>query len=176
MSSERYEDRQLARDREYARAWEKLTPAQRRQLAKSGIKGPELPVYRTGKHDEEALVERVAEPVSPVEEPTSASRNEDEFLAALRRVVGEVLAKDNIRLTMECLCLITGLSYSGESMTTIARRHGVTRAAVSKRCVELCEAMNLPPSRAMKRLTARVAYERRQQRVLLRDERFPASK
>ncbi len=162
MNSERYEDRQLARDREYARAWEKLTPAQRRQFAKSGIKGPELPVYRTGKHDEEALIERAGEPMEADTTEESPGRLSDaDLLAALRRVVGEMLSSDNVRLTLECLSLVTGIDYAGESMTAIARRLGVTRAAVSKRCVEITRAMNLPPSRAMRRLTARTAYERR---------------
>ena len=35
-------------------------------------------------------------------------------------------------------------------VTDIAKRHGVTRAAVSKRCVELTRALNLKPSRAMR--------------------------
>jgi hypothetical protein len=43
-------------------------------------------------------------------------------------------------------------------MTEIAKRHGITRAAVSKRCVELTELLDLPPSRAMRSLTARMAY------------------
>lgn len=43
-------------------------------------------------------------------------------------------------------------------MTAIAQRHGVTRAAVSKRCVELTEKLGVMPSRAMRSLTARAAY------------------
>ena len=54
--------------------------------------------------------------------------------------------------------LVSGLIYSGDSMTDIAQRHGITRAAVSKRCVELTELLNLRPSRAMRSLTARKSY------------------
>ena len=43
-------------------------------------------------------------------------------------------------------------------MTAIAEQHGVTRAAVSKRCVELTQALNLKPSRAMRSLKARTSY------------------
>ena len=43
-------------------------------------------------------------------------------------------------------------------MTDIAKRHGISRAAVSKRCVELTELLNLRPSRAMRSLTARNTY------------------
>ena len=45
-------------------------------------------------------------------------------------------------------------------MSAIARRHGVTRAAVSKRCVEMTEKLGVLPSRAMRTLTARDAYAR----------------
>ena len=45
-------------------------------------------------------------------------------------------------------------------MTEIAKRHGVTRAAVSKRCVELTQALNLKPSRAMRSLLARQSYRK----------------
>jgi hypothetical protein len=43
-------------------------------------------------------------------------------------------------------------------MSDIAKRHGISRAAVSKRCVELTELLDLPPSRAMRSLTARKRY------------------
>ncbi len=48
--------------------------------------------------------------------------------------------------------------YSGNSMSAIVGRHKVTRAAVSKRCVELTERLDLLPNRAMRSLTARKAY------------------
>jgi predicted DNA-binding protein YlxM (UPF0122 family) len=73
-------------------------------------------------------------------------------------VLGEILCHDNARLTTECIALVSGLSYSGASMTEIAERHGITRAAVSKRCVELTELLDLKPSRAMRSLTARKRY------------------
>lgn len=76
----------------------------------------------------------------------------------LRRLVGELAMQDHVRLSLECLALATGLSYDGFSMTAIALRHGVTRAAVSKRCVELTQALGLPPSRAMRRRKARHSY------------------
>ena len=77
---------------------------------------------------------------------------------AMRRVLGEILIHDNSRLTAECIALASGLSYSGASETEIAQRHGITRAAVSKRCVELTELLDLRPSRAMRSLTARKSY------------------
>jgi len=47
-------------------------------------------------------------------------------------------------------------------MTEIAQRNGVTRAAVSKRCVELTQKLKINPSRAMRSLTARISYARTQ--------------
>ena len=72
--------------------------------------------------------------------------------------LAEIICHDNARLTAECIALVSGLAYTGSSMTEIAKRHGVTRAAVSKRCVELTELLDLRPSRAMRSLTARKAY------------------
>lgn len=78
----------------------------------------------------------------------------------LRRLVGEMVSQSNARLSLDCLALVTGLAYDGDSMTEIAKRHDVTRAAVSKRCVELTQSLNLKPSRAMRSLLARESYRK----------------
>lgn len=61
-----------------------------------------------------------------------------------------MLADSHPALGIECLALVTGIGYDGASMAQIARRHKVTRAAVSKRCVELCESFGVAPTRAMR--------------------------
>ena len=94
----------------------------------------------------------------PEPEPPPAIRDDEASWATARHVLGEVLNHSNARLTAECIALVSGLTYSGASMTEIAKRHGITRAAVSKRCVELTELLNLRPSRAMRSLTARKSY------------------
>ena len=68
------------------------------------------------------------------------------------------LARGCHGFTAECIALVSGLNYSGASMTQIAAKHGITRAAVSKRCVELTELLGIRPSRAMRSLTARKRY------------------
>ena len=88
-----------------------------------------------------------------------------------RLTVGEILGMQNRSLTVECLAVVSGLSYVGDSLTDIARRHRVTRAAVSKRCVDLTERLSLPPSRAMRSLTARKAYREAQLRRYAKDQR-----
>ncbi|MBP72827.1 MAG: hypothetical protein CMA70_04505 [Euryarchaeota archaeon] len=82
----------------------------------------------------------------------------EEVWEILRRVIGEIKSSKNPGLTIECVALASGLSYLGDSQQEIATRHGVTRAAVSKRCVEFCNAIGLDPSRAMRSLDAREAY------------------
>jgi protein-L-isoaspartate O-methyltransferase len=77
-------------------------------------------------------------------------RRDPVALVMARRLVGFMLADTHPALGIECLALVTGIGYQGASMAEIARRHGVTRAAVSKRCVELCEAFGVPPVRAMR--------------------------
>jgi transposase-like protein len=82
-----------------------------------------------------------------------------EAIRILRHFVADILAEGNARLTIECIAIATNLSaYHGDSMTDVARRHGVTRQAVSKRCVDICDRLGLPPSRAMRSKEARAKY------------------
>ena len=95
----------------------------------------------------------------------------DAIWEVIRRLIGELLVQQNAKLALDCLALVSGISFLGESMTDIARRHCVTRAAVSKRCIELTEKLNMIPSRAMRSLTARKAYARARNKRIKTDER-----
>ena len=169
MNNDDYSKRQKVRDDEYQReyrAWiESLPPAERRQLESQGLAEPyvakhgngsamgdasDSPLMREG--DDPALIPD-AEP-----EADNTTCDAESVHSAIRRVVAEILCHANARLTAECIALVSGLSYTGSSMTEIAKRHGISRAAVSKRCVELTELLDLPPSRAMRSLTARKRY------------------
>ncbi len=97
------------------------------------------------------------EDAAPEVAPATGMGKEDVW-EVLRRVIGEIKSSKNPGLTIECVALASGLSYLGDSQQEIATRHGVTRAAVSKRCVQFCEAIGLEPSRAMRSLEAREAY------------------
>jgi len=113
----------------------------------------------------------IAEAIDPPPAPKANDGLTDEALwDVLRRLLGEILGMQNRSLTVECLAIVSGLSYFGDSMSEIAMRHGVTRAAVSKRCVELTERLSLPPSRAMRSLTARKSYRVAQLRVRANQE------
>jgi hypothetical protein len=107
---------------------------------------------------------------------SNAATNEDlhalseKLWDVMRHLVGELLDTPNRSLTAECLAAVTGMSYTGDSITEIARRHRVTRAAVSKRCVELTRKLKLLPSRTMRSLTARQAYRHAQRKLRNHDE------
>ncbi len=180
-----YDETKRLRDTEYTQAYRdwvaKLTPGQRRKLESRGLLKPSVDPLVTRKNEDVSemsiqdgdLATFDAGTPEDAAAPRSIVQNDPEALwSALRRVVGEILGQGNVPLTLECLALVTGISYGGDSMTSIARRHGVTRAAVSKRCVAVCDALGLPPSRAMRQLTTRRVYGRTQQRICTRHDSF----
>ena len=104
---------------------------------------------------------------SAASSPVDASEAVEAKHDIVRALIGELLIQSNARLTIECLALVSGLVYEGDSLTKIASRHGVTRAAVSKRCVDLTAALSLKPSRALRSLAARSHYRDARLRSLL---------
>jgi DNA-directed RNA polymerase specialized sigma24 family protein len=169
MNSDDYSRKQRARDAEYQReyrAWINSLPAdERRKLEAQGLASPSLALHGNGSAKGDAadspLMRQGNDPAlmpEPEPEPSSGSCDAESVHGAIRRVVAEILCHNNARLTTECIALVIGLAYTGSSMTEIAKRHGISRAAVSKRCVELTELLDLPPSRAMRSLTARKRY------------------
>jgi len=50
------------------------------------------------------------------------------------------------------------LLLKGATMTSVAERHGVTRADISKRTIEFCNEMGLDPSHSMRSLKDRETY------------------
>ena len=180
--SDDYSKRQTLKDEAYAveyRAWlASLPPDERRRMAELGLAEPmrEADGYGWGNTDAADFPEASEKPELPLEAeelPVKVTAIENEtVLDILRRLIGELLAERNARLSLECLALATGFSYLGGTMTAIARRHCVTRAAVSKRCVELTERLNLHPSRAMRSLTARRAYKAAQLSTRKSHEQF----
>ena len=78
------------------------------------------------------------------------------IMPAVQREFGLDRADASLGYTMTMLGFALGNLYIGR----IVDRHGVTRAAVSKRCVELSRALNLKPSRAMRSISARQSYRR----------------
>jgi len=176
QGTDNYIPKQMARDAHYAttyRQWfESLSPAEQAQLRVQGLDKPEVGYHGTGtsEHDmaesplarEESTVVEQIEPEQP-ERPAATEDIDERIMDVLRRLLGEVLTQKNARLTLECLAVACGLTtLQGESMTSIAKRHGLSRAAVSKRCVDITEKLNLPPSRSMRSRAARKSYQRAQ--------------
>jgi len=176
-----YNRRQAVRDAQYAadyQSWVASLPeSERARLKAAGIDRPDTSYTGTGRSDhdmaesplareESRLVEQL-EPVAPVP-PTNAVAPEDineQVWDVLRRLIGELLDQKNSALFIECLAVVSGVGFMGNSMTEIAKRHGLTRAAVSKRCVELSERLGLLPSRSMRSLTARSSYAQTQHSI-----------
>ena len=182
--SKSYAARQRERDeryqREYAEWISSLPPEERRMIKEMGLDKAYLPSGSGGAtkdaaessrarcedsyEEPEALASEAPphqeisfiEPCSRHPQPADA----ESLHAALRRLVGEMLMQSNASLSLDCLALVTGLAYFGDTMTEIAKRHDVTRAAVSKRCVELTQSLNLKPSRVMRSLVARDSYRK----------------
>ena len=103
-----------------------------------------------------AMVDHEPDDTAPANDMGDATR-------ILRHLVADIVAEDNTRLTIECLAIALGLRvYAGDSMTEIANRHGITRAAVSKRCVDITNRLNLQPSSAMRSKRARQTYRNAQ--------------
>lgn len=180
-----YRPKQAARDAEYRREYEawvqSLPPKERAKLKAAGLEEPLCPSRSGGAPSESDFADSplasetpdMLETIEPCDQPAyqGARMDDDAMWDVLRRLLGELLSQKNAKLSLECLALVSGVSFLGDSMTEIGKRHGVTRAAVSKRCVELTEKLGLLPSRAMRSLTARDAYARARHNRLQSHER-----
>ena len=174
-----YRIRQSAAEIEYAksyRSWvDSLPPEERRELAALGLDEPDLPRRGAGvglsrdASDQGAAqtLEEIAAP-DPDEGITEADLRVCEVI---QKLIGELIVDRNPALAIECLALTTGIAYEGNSMIAIAKRHGLTRAAVSKRCVELAERLGVKNLRPMKSESARQIYRSRAVEVHRREGR-----
>lgn len=173
-----YSARQARLDSQYSReyaAWlASLSPEEMREVRRMGLDAPMLARHGTGAPERDIADSPAASytPDIPAQadrrasRPTHSDPSADAMSQAtriLRHFVADVICDANARLTVECLAVAIGLSaYDGESMSSIARRHDITRAAVSKRCVDITKRLGLPPSRAMRTVKARAIYSQSQ--------------
>lgn len=98
----------------------------------------------------------------PVHDPRDDDRDRDQSprpersaLVMARRILCILLSDTNPALTVECMAVVTGIGYMGDSEAAIARRHGLTRAAVSKRLVTLTEDFCMQPTGPMRQTVNR---------------------
>ena len=172
MNPNDYAQRQSAKDAEYEReyrSWIESLPAdERKEFEKAGLATPCLQRHGNGSPDRDLADSPLASHTPDIAalvdgEDGDAAPEMRDATEALRHLVADLISEGNTRLTVECLAVALGLSaYDGESMTEIARRHSITRAAVSKRCVDITERLNLQPSRAMRSKEARKTYRKSQ--------------
>lgn len=173
MNSDDYAKKQAKKDAQYEReyeAWVKsMSLEERREAEKLGLLKPCLQRHGNGAADHDMAESSRASHTPDIaalvdhESDQSDSLYARDAIEVLRVFVADLISTGNTRLTVECLAVALGLSaYNGDSMTAIAKRHGVTRAAVSKRCVDITTQLNLPPSRAMRSEKARKTYRNSQ--------------
>ncbi len=170
-----YRIRQSAAEIEYAksyRSWvDSLPPEERRELAALGLDEPDLPRRSAGvglsrdaaeQSGASCLDEIIDESAGPQEHDDDFWKVAADLRAgeAIIRIVSEILGGGNAALTTECLALATGVAYQGASESAIAKKFGITRAAVSKRCIEIAERVGVRNHRAMRTGRACSAYSR----------------
>ncbi len=72
----------------------------------------------------------------------------DRAVSMLHQILPCLLDDPNPRLALACLAVAVGLTADNETtMTDIGRRHGISKAGVSKRVVGIRRLLDLPPSR-----------------------------
>lgn len=173
MNSDDYAKKQTKRDAQYEReyeAWVKsMTLEERREAEKLGLLKPCLQRHGNGAPDHDMADSPAASHTPDIaalvdhDDEVTETHAMGSATEILRRLVADIVSEDNTRLTIDCLTIALGLRvYDGDSMTKVAKRHGITRAAVSKRCVDITERLKLPPSRAMRSEKARNIYQRSQ--------------
>jgi hypothetical protein len=161
-----YHQRQAEADQEYEReyiAWTaSMTPQEREQLAALGLDSPEIPKRSAGIGvSRDAAEQSSAQTLDEIAAPDAEqgiSAGDLRIMEALQRLIGELVTDQKPRLAIECLALVSSIAYQGNSLTEIAARHGLTRAAVSKRCLELSERLGVKNRRALRSDHAREAY------------------
>ncbi len=95
-------------------------------------------------------------------EELSKGEQQTDSAIKLLRIVGELIAPGNIALRIECLAIASNLSALNgiKSQTEVAKKHGVTRAAVSKNVIKWQSLLNLPKSPFQKTEKARESYRK----------------
>ena len=175
MNSDDYAKRQAQRDAEYEReyeAWVKSmtrdgTPGSRKARCAQTL--PATPWQWCGgsRHGRLAAASHTPDIAALVdhENERAESHSMGSATEILRHLVADIIsARTTPDSPSSAWPIALGLQrlQRRDSMTRIAKRHGITRAAVSKRCVDITERLNLPPSRAMRSEKARKIYRRSQ--------------
>lgn len=166
--------RPLYEDNGYASAYREwvssMTPTERARAIDLGVHQPMPNRLSNGEGREiEHLDHFALRLAAPGEEPVEASESpvREEALRLLRAVLANIFAPARGRtMALEAHILGLAIGWPGlDSISAVAKIHGVGRAAVSKAAVQFCRENNLPPSRYMRseatRETHRLSNRRR---------------
>lgn len=161
--------RQTEKDMTYKKAYhewlDSLKPGERRRVESMGLAEAEIDYY--GNMHETDVSEMQIADIPPPESDTPPPATDHATMTAsdmLRRVLCEFLAQPNPGLSADCLALILNLGDRIPTETQVARKHRVTRAAVSKRCLIFLDIFDLPPPRSLKSKRSRGVYSQVQKK------------
>lgn len=99
-------------------------------------------------------------PDSPVEDHGYRPATPQQLLAKFAELARFIQSKRNSKFWWGCFLIATGdAAADGVSMQDFGREWSVTRACVSKTCVEICVRLGIPPSRYMRSEEAREKYQ-----------------
>lgn len=105
----------------------------------------------------------------PVPAPEAITIAESPMAEVIRNVVAWLLSSENRGLEVECLALASGVCHDGLAPNQIARRYGLSRAAVSRRCIRIEDNFGLPPSAVMRSERAREIARRARRKTIERN-------
>ncbi len=150
-------------------SWKRLSTAEQNEARAMGLvfKGDDYETHAGMPIDEVRLAapetsdsvepspdpEGAVEPEEKAEVPVASLSQDERTWFVLRLMLDLLLMQPNPRLSIQCLRLASGLGdLDNITESSVAREHGLTRAAVSKRCKKLCHLLGIKPSQFMRPL------------------------
>lgn len=89
---------------------------------------------------------------------------------AIAQVLSNIVDSPNPRKTADLYACATGLRLrQGITLTDLAKKYGVSKQALDKQLVSLCEKLDLPPPRMMKSQLSRQSYRLANHRKIKND-------
>lgn len=161
-------------------SWNRLTEEERKRARKIGIeaRGDDYQTHAGAPIDELPIADpegpsipeeplKPEEAAEPQEHPIASLPTDERTWYVVRQVLDLIIAAPNARLEAECFRISSGLGFLDEiTEASIARKHGLTRAAVSKRCVRQTKLLGIRPSQYMRSMPLREKYRKARYRSL----------
>lgn len=114
--------------------------------------------------DRRKLVEGTAAFAAQYHQPDSEDAGAQRSNGLLTRILAAIIDSGPAALlTAQCIDFVTGTNVQGAiTEADIGRKNHLSRAAISKRCILLCEELGLQPGSGMRKLETRKKYRLRQ--------------